>query len=145
MANLKTFCTPNWPDKATEANNPEWQAVVNYLLLEAFKRRIGATNEDSAGKYPEGTNSKYACEYWRINACLMVIGQVFNVQICAIPLGTDAKIENIPIGRGMKHGGRVHQSVVDFLGGESHAATSSNSAQVFFNENKLTLVNGCIV
>ncbi len=50
MELLKMFCTPNWPDMAKKANNPEWQSVVDFLLLEAFKRRVGATNEDSAAR-----------------------------------------------------------------------------------------------
>jgi hypothetical protein len=77
LETLKLFCTPNWPDKATKAKNSEWQSVVDYLLLEAFKRRVGATNEASGGYYPEDTGTMYACEWWRINACLMVIGTSF--------------------------------------------------------------------
>jgi hypothetical protein len=49
-------------------------------------------------------------------------------------LGISATTENIPQGTGMKPDGKVHQSVVDFLGGESHPTTPSNSAQVFFPE-----------
>jgi hypothetical protein len=53
----------------SKVKNPEWQSVVDFLLLEAFKRRVGATNESSFGSYPEGTGAN-----WRINACVMVIG-----------------------------------------------------------------------
>ncbi len=76
LETLKYFCSPEYPETARKANNPEWQSVVDFLLLEAFKRRVGATNESSSGIYPEGTGAKYACEYWRINACLMVIGTI---------------------------------------------------------------------
>ena len=72
MELLKLFCTPNWPDIAKKALNPDWQSVADFLLLEAFRRRVGATNEESAGSYD--AKAKYACEYWRINACVMVIG-----------------------------------------------------------------------
>ena len=72
-----TNCNNISYDNNKKALNPDWQDVVDFLLLEAFKRRVGATNEDSAARYPEDTGAKYACEYWRINACVMVIGTSF--------------------------------------------------------------------
>ena len=74
LARLKKFCTPDWPETAKKVSNSERQSVVDYLLLEAFKCRVGATNEASGGYYPEDTVAMYACEYWRINAAVMVIG-----------------------------------------------------------------------
>ena len=67
---LKLFCVVDLPAAALVPLDSSWILVLDMLRLDGFRRRVGATNEDSASvKYTMGL---YACEWWRYNAMVMV-------------------------------------------------------------------------
>ena len=54
-----------------EVENPQWQLVVEHLLLEAFKRLAAPTNIAS-GSAPYGSKAIFACQHWYIVAAQKV-------------------------------------------------------------------------
>ena len=68
---LREFCRLDYgPDLLKQAQNPFYQPLANHLLVECFKRRVAATNEDSQRLPKEYLNLyRYACE-WRYGTAL---------------------------------------------------------------------------
>ena len=65
-----------------EVENPQWQLVVEHLLLEAFKRLVAPTNIRS-GTAPYGDDSQavFACQYWYIVAAQKVFLLSYNQRL----------------------------------------------------------------
>ena len=56
-----------------EVENPQWQLVVEHLLLEAFKRLVAPTNiRSGTAPYGDDYQAVFACQYWYIVAAQKV-------------------------------------------------------------------------
>ncbi len=68
---LREFCCLDYgSDHVKPSQNPFYQPLANYLLVECFKRRVAATNEDSQRLPKDYFNLyRYACE-WRYGTAL---------------------------------------------------------------------------
>ena len=135
LASLKAFCVMDLPQSATLPKNDSWLPVLAHEHLVAFRRLIGATNEDSARStsssngYPY--DCRYACQWRRIDACSM---------ICATNL--PCSIQNIPTQKGFPIGGKVYEEIVNFIRGmDDDVPSSSNKSSVIFPQKLSTIQN----
>jgi hypothetical protein len=68
---LGDFCRLDYgPDHFKQARTPCYQPLVNALLMECYKRRVAATNQDSQREYRH--LHRYACE-WRYGSALLMV------------------------------------------------------------------------